>query len=300
MRELNRLFDPNQASLSALTLVNITQCVRVITKNPISCRPGAAISLSSTWFNVTSNDGLCELNRYTPSRNPLQRQLVVKSMCTHDDVGQGTMVMAATNQYAHWLAVAINDDANAPPTGSASSKCALSCTVDTRDVYEYRQVTLQLQLSKDSTSRIARFLTSTGGTCTGPPLDRSLAAITAAANWQIRTSGLVGGELQASDARKLIAQKAELRAQKLAAAKARKESQALNQARKQLHRAGIEARKQERLRKKSVAQLTKMGLPIPPELEDPITNPEAESESQYESASEGGRRSGSEGGWESG
>ncbi|OBT90338.1 hypothetical protein VE02_03327 [Pseudogymnoascus sp. 03VT05] len=96
-------------------------------------------------------------------------------------------------------------------------------------------------------------------------------------------------------------QKAELRAQKLAAAKARKESQALNQAQKQLHRAGIEARKQERLRKKSVAQLTKMGLPIPPELEDPIADPEAESESQYESASEGGRRSGSEGGgWESG
>ncbi|OBT67233.1 hypothetical protein VE03_02595 [Pseudogymnoascus sp. 23342-1-I1] len=86
--------------------------------------------------------------------------------------------------------------------------------------------------------------------------------------------------------------------QKLAAKEARKQSQARNQAQKQLHRAGIEARKQERLRKKSVAQLRTMGLPIPPELEDPITNPEAESESQYESASEGGsgsgRRSGSE------
>ncbi|KFY32618.1 hypothetical protein V493_00029 [Pseudogymnoascus sp. VKM F-4281 (FW-2241)] len=103
-----------------------------------------------------------------------------------------------------------------------------------------------------------------------------------------------GGELRASEAHKLQAQKAELQAQKLAATEARKLSQAVNRARKQLRRAGIEARKQERLRKKSVAQLTELGLPIPKELEDPITDPEAESESQYESASEGG--SGSESG----
>ncbi|ELR04991.1 hypothetical protein GMDG_00248 [Pseudogymnoascus destructans 20631-21] len=77
-------------------------------------------------------------------------------------------------------------------------------------------------------------------------------------------------------------------AQKLAATEARK----LSQAQKQLHRAGIEARKQERLRKKSLAQLTELGLPIPPELVDPITDPEAETESEYESASEGGRGSG--------
>ncbi|ELR05262.1 hypothetical protein GMDG_01700 [Pseudogymnoascus destructans 20631-21] len=58
-----------------------------------------------------------------------------------------------------------------------------------------------------------------------------------------------------------------------------------------LKRAGIEAQKQERLRKKSVAQLTQSGLPIPPELEDPITDPEADSRSEYESASEGGHGS---------
>ncbi|OBT60660.1 hypothetical protein VE03_09922 [Pseudogymnoascus sp. 23342-1-I1] len=93
-------------------------------------------------------------------------------------------------------------------------------------------------------------------------------------------------------------EKSELRAQKLAAAEARKKSQVQKKAQKQLHRAGIEARKQGRLRKKSVAQHTKMGLPIPPELEDPITDPEADSGSEYESASEGRRGSGSEGGWE--
>ena len=127
-----------------------------------------------------------------------------------------------------------------------------------------------------------------------------------------------GGELRASEAHELQKQKAELQAQKLAAAEARKLSQAANRAQKlataearklsqaakraqkQLRQAGIEARKQERLRKKSVAQLTQSGFPIPPELQDPITDPEADSGSEYESASEGGRGSGRWSGSESG
>ncbi|OAF62111.1 hypothetical protein VC83_01473 [Pseudogymnoascus destructans] len=127
-----------------------------------------------------------------------------------------------------------------------------------------------------------------------------------------------GGELRASEAHELQKQKAELQAQKLAAAEARKLSQAANRAQKlataearklsqaakraqkQLRRAGIEARKQERLRKKSVAQLTQSGFPIPPELQDPITDPEADSGSEYESASKGGRGSGRWSGSESG
>ncbi|OBT81074.1 hypothetical protein VE02_10393, partial [Pseudogymnoascus sp. 03VT05] len=77
-------------------------------------------------------------------------------------------------------------------------------------------------------------------------------------------------------------------------------SQAQNRTRNQLKRAGIDARKQEKARKKSLAQLTKLGLPIPLELADLITDPEADSGGQYESASEGRRGSGhkSESEWE--
>ena len=109
-----------------------------------------------------------------------------------------------------------------------------------------------------------------------------------------------GGKLRASKAHELQAQKAELQAQKLATTEAQKLSQAVNRAQKQLCWVGIKARKQERLQKKSVAQLTKLGLPIPPELEDPITDLEVESKSQYESASEGGSGSKSGSGSESG
>ena len=108
-----------------------------------------------------------------------------------------------------------------------------------------------------------------------------------------------GGELVASEAYERRAEKAELRAQKLKAKEARRQRQARNQARKQLRRAGVEARREERLRKKAVTQFRKEGLPIPPEFEEPIRDPEApesECESQYESCkseSEGGSGSGS-------
>ncbi|OAF58760.1 hypothetical protein VC83_06126 [Pseudogymnoascus destructans] len=70
----------------------------------------------------------------------------------------------------------------------------------------------------------------------------------------------------------------------LVAKEARVARQTLNQARKQLHRAGIEARKEERAQKKMIAKLYEEGLPIPPEFEEPIPDPEApQIESQYES-----------------
>jgi hypothetical protein len=135
-------------------------------------------------MNLTSDDGLCKINWQTGGRNPLKHQLVVKHMCTHDEVGQGTMVMGAVGQYAYFLAASINDVANAPTPSLQSSKYVLSCTVDARDIFEYRVVTLDLQASNSSGARYARLLKSTGKLCSGPQLDRALAATAAAANWQ--------------------------------------------------------------------------------------------------------------------
>ncbi|KFY20917.1 hypothetical protein V491_03319 [Pseudogymnoascus sp. VKM F-3775] len=105
---------------------------------------------------------------------------------------------------------------------------------------------------------------------------------------QSRARLQLGGELRAADAHELRAHKAELKAQKLIAREAREARQAATQAQKQLRRAGIVACKEERLRKKAVAQYCKEGLPIPPELEEPIPDPEA-----IESESESGSGSGS-------
>jgi hypothetical protein len=56
--------------------------------------------------------------------------------------------------------------------------------MDARDIYEYRQVTLNLQSLNNPGSHFARRLFSSGETCSGPELDRSLCALTASANWQ--------------------------------------------------------------------------------------------------------------------
>ncbi|OAF54724.1 hypothetical protein VC83_08977 [Pseudogymnoascus destructans] len=110
-------------------------------------------------------------------------------------------------------------------------------------------------------------------------------------------------ELSADRAHELRAEKADCLAQKLQAKEARIARQAINRARKQLRRAGIEARKQERLRKKRVAFYTNASLPIPLEWEDPIPDPEAsesEGEEEYEIAGECGSERGSEDGSERG
>ncbi|KFY97969.1 hypothetical protein V498_01766 [Pseudogymnoascus sp. VKM F-4517 (FW-2822)] len=96
----------------------------------------------------------------------------------------------------------------------------------------------------------------------------------------------VGGKLCANRAYELRAAKAKLLAQKDQAKEARVARQATNQVRRQLRGLGVEARKQERLRKKRVRALTRAGNPIPLEDQDPIPDPEAGSEASSEAGSE--------------
>jgi hypothetical protein len=163
-----------------------SQCVPVMKINPISCRTGGTIKLATHWFNLTSDDGLCQYNRYFSGRDPTASQTMVKGMCTHGDVGQGTMVIAASGGYAHWLAITIGDEAHAPstsiPVGSATYM--VTCTVDTRNIYEHRLVTLDMKASNSTGTRYSRFLKSNGTSCSGPLLDRARIATAAAANWQ--------------------------------------------------------------------------------------------------------------------
>jgi hypothetical protein len=98
----------------------------------------------------------------------------------------------------------------------------------------------------------------------------------------------VGGELNADQAQELRAAKPELEAQKAQAKEARTARQATNQARRQLRGVAIEARKQERLRKKRVKAAIRAGNSIPPEDQDPIPDPEAGSGSEPEPEPEPG------------
>ncbi|KAF3930624.1 hypothetical protein ABW19_dt0205550 [Dactylella cylindrospora] len=181
--DLNRVLDEYRSSV-----VSTRQCVRVMARNPISCRPGGTIIWTKPWLNVSSDDGLCNSWRQFTSDgwdhyNNAGGGVMQKTMCAHDEIGRGTIVVGAEGGYAHWLAVSVGDTEGAPPT-AAGEVYVVTCTVDTRDVFEYREVSLLLRNKDTSQTRYMRFLNSTGNSCSGPPIIRDVIATAASANWQ--------------------------------------------------------------------------------------------------------------------
>jgi len=160
-------------------------------KNPITCRRGGTITLGSSQMNLTSSDGWCNYSAPFPFYNPLTDNTMASIMCAHGEVGQGTIVIGASGSYVIWLASFLNDhDYPQPPDGGVWDGYAyvVTCTVDARDVWEYRTVTLNLQNSNTSDPSYARSLQGhepcypTPGTSA---INDGLIATSAAANWQI-------------------------------------------------------------------------------------------------------------------
>jgi hypothetical protein len=85
-----------------------------------------------------------------------------------------------------------------------------------------------------------------------------------------------GGALTAKEARYLQSKKVEKEAAKQAKRAARALKSQAVQAQKLLHQAGVQARKEERARKRAIATLNKRKQPIPDHLLQPILDPEAE------------------------
>jgi len=169
-------------------LVSTQHCSRVMVRNPISCHRGGSIIWKKPWLNISADDGECETYRkFTPADwdhyNNGGGGVMLKTMCAHHEIGQGTMVVGAEGGYAHWLAVSLNDLTNAPPAAAGSTYIA-TCTVDARNIFEYREVKLHLRSTNASQTRFMRFLNATGQPCVGPAIIRDVIATAASANWQ--------------------------------------------------------------------------------------------------------------------
>ena len=103
----------------------------------------------------------------------------------------------------------------------------------------------------------------------------------------------LGGSITVQKAWVLQASKAEQTTQKQLRKEARAASLVTTQAKKKLYRAGVEARKEERPRKKRVIALWKAGEPIPPEDQEPIIDLEVEAEIESRELNRSRRGSGS-------
>lgn len=179
-----------------LSLLNTTQCVPVMSKNPIQCRKGGTLErdVASNALTATSADGGCTGTLPFPFFNvsiPAQQNLMANFMCPAGgpgSIGKGTIVMSGTYGYAGLLADRLLE--SAPDPLPADYTYVVTCTVDTTTAFTYRTVTLQFQAATNgSQSSFARVLSAADGKegeCTPmhPTISNILFATAAAANWQ--------------------------------------------------------------------------------------------------------------------
>ena len=132
---------------TASNVVSTTQCVPVMTSNPVSCQAGGTLYLGSTYLSVLSVDGSCNITGAL-SLNPADGNTMAKYLCPYLDVGQATIVFGATGGYAGALGLAVGDKeewilANETTyAGIYSLQYAITCTMDVRSAWGFRNVTL--------------------------------------------------------------------------------------------------------------------------------------------------------------
>lgn len=180
-------------------LLNTSQCVPVMSKNPIQCKPGGSLIINSAngqnSLTAISADGSCNGTLPFYFNNVTTDNVMWNFMCTgsgDDSIGKGTMVLSGTASYGALLASAINDRGGAPETLPHEYTYTVTCDVNTQDVFSYRTVTLGLQGAENvSQSSYGRVLSSSGE-CTPvePVISNILFATAAAANWQLLSQNI--------------------------------------------------------------------------------------------------------------
>lgn len=202
----------NVSSEYGIFLQQTTQCVPVMTSNPVRCETGGKVEVVITSGNITTPDtttvnGVALYleslfdpnNNYTTqpftSRDPRKDAVMAKRMFatgSPGEVGGIAMVFGALTDaqgevtWAADLARAINDpDPNAGTAPHANY--SVTCTMDTRNAYDYRWVTLQQRSTKETLASGYPFYLSGGDECTplNPTISNILFATAATANWNL-------------------------------------------------------------------------------------------------------------------
>jgi hypothetical protein len=160
-----------------LSLVNTTQCVPVMQYNPVQCSiAGNTTVVNDQQLSVTSPDGSCSYTGTYPFRNLTRDSVMASWLCskgnsTTDEIGLGTIVFGAftdPNGQQPWasdLAGTMNDQtANVGRAGG--STYAVTCTINPRNVFTYRTVTLNVQAGKIKEGSNYTYYLSGGEPCT--------------------------------------------------------------------------------------------------------------------------------------
>ncbi|KAH8158650.1 hypothetical protein CIB48_g9588 [Xylaria polymorpha] len=188
----------NLSSQYGQSLVSLTQCVPVMTSNPVQCQKSGTVSAAPNdpgyeWLVTTSgNITLPERTWYTGGAviaTRLIRNLTRDSAMSNgmipkynlddkiDSVGRIGAVFGAWNDpngqvpFANYLAGTINDPDESAGKGGHETY-AVTCFIDPRSSFEYRRVTLDMRaLGRGNGTDYAQYL-SGGESCT--PLHQTI------------------------------------------------------------------------------------------------------------------------------
>ncbi|MCJ1388474.1 hypothetical protein MMC18_001321 [Xylographa bjoerkii] len=184
-------------------LLSTSQCVPVLTANPIQCARENNITFSSDgYLTITSSDG-CTAITYPGlgALNTTESGWSASGICAHGDIGTATIVLGGLLADAGYAAEAIGDitwikewDAGSVPIPKLYG---ISCTVDTASVIDTRNVTLTLLDNSGNTDSFARSLSAQDlQSCTPislsggqDPVSDKLLATAAMGPWQLLNLG---------------------------------------------------------------------------------------------------------------
>ncbi|KAI1771887.1 hypothetical protein F4818DRAFT_444885 [Hypoxylon cercidicola] len=199
----------NLSSAYGHALINTTQCVPVITKNPVRCQTGGNVTTALPNHMKFVSSNMTVFGDYWPAgaevSTDVKRNLSVDSAMVHniwtpsswasagaDHVGKALLGVAAVNDptgqvpFASYLAGAINDP-DEPKHRAGSSTYTVMCVINPRGVFEYRSVTLDTRaLDRSKGSNLAQYM-SGSQPCT--PINPTIS------NKLFATAGIAGHQL---------------------------------------------------------------------------------------------------------
>ena len=162
---LNATLQSYQSSLQTTS-----QCVPVLTANPVSCTQGTNVTFRDGYLNMTASNG-CSVSTFPGLAAGKERDgWTASTMCTHGDVGMATLLFGSLNYDALYLAESMGDvdwvgaiDANKLPEPLLYGAV---CTMNTVPVIATRSVTLTLTDQSGTAESFARSLRGDPRDCT--------------------------------------------------------------------------------------------------------------------------------------
>jgi hypothetical protein len=177
------------------SLLSTSQCVPVMTKNPISCSRSENATYADQYLTMTSPDGKCVNSVLVGSNVTWQNVNTVGGICPSGSLGQATIMIGGIMSGCIYLAEALGDSTwldwwDLTGTNTPETTYGITCTVDMAAALEYREIYLTLQQPTGSSGAYSRsLLASSSEPCTPVPyfssgpqsFDKLLALATTAA-----------------------------------------------------------------------------------------------------------------------